>query len=52
MDCRCCARKVLSVESESLIRKREAVSFPILKCDVHWAISFGVLIWCCECQDG
>ena len=32
-------RKVESVESESEMRERAAVSFPILKCEVHWAIN-------------
>jgi len=48
MDCkedlrleRCWERKVESVERESEIREREAVSFDILKWEVHWAISWG-----------
>ena len=32
-------RKVESVESESEMRERAAVSFAILKCEVHWAIN-------------
>lgn len=39
IDERCCVRKVESVESESDIRSREAVSLPILKCEVHCAMS-------------
>lgn len=37
---RCCERKVERVESESEIRAREAVSFEILKWEVHWEMSW------------
>jgi hypothetical protein len=37
--CRCCVRKEESVLSESEMRRREAVSLPILKCEVHWEMS-------------
>lgn len=39
IDERCWLRNVESVDSESDIRSREAVSLPILKCEVHCAMS-------------
>lgn len=51
---RCWERKVLRVERESEMRRREAVSLPILKCEVHWEMSWvggvsceriGVVLW-------
>lgn len=39
-DCRCCVRNCESVDKESLIRRSEAVSLAILKCDVHCEISW------------
>jgi hypothetical protein len=37
---RCWVRKVERVVRESEMRRREAVSFDILKWDVHWDISW------------
>lgn len=39
-DCRCCVRNCERVESESEMRRREAVSLAILKCDVHCEMSW------------
>jgi hypothetical protein len=36
---RCWVRKEESVLRESEMRRREAVSLPILKCEVHWEMS-------------
>ena len=42
-DCRCCERNCDRVESESLMRRSEAVSLAILKCEVHCEMSWAVV---------
>jgi hypothetical protein len=42
-DWRCCERNCERVERESLMRRREAVSLAILKCEVHCEMSWGVV---------
>ena len=45
-DCRCCDRNWESVLRLSEMRRSEAVSLAILKCDVHWAMSWWGLVCC------
>jgi hypothetical protein len=49
---RCWVRKEESVESESEMRRREAVSLPILKCEVHcemsWRVFSGYIVVSCN----
>jgi hypothetical protein len=43
---RCCVRKDERVERESEMRRSESLSLAILKCDVHWEMSWIMLMEC------